>query len=492
MKAAYLSLDQGTTSTRAILFDIDGQMICSSQQEFRQIFPQDGWVEHDPEEIWQSSLDVIRNVMHTAQSHGHIVKAMGITNQRETTLVWNRHTGKPIYNAIVWQDRRTAERCKSLFNAGHEQLVSERTGLVIDPYFSASKIGWILDNVEGAREAAEKGDLAFGTVETFLIWRLTDGKHHLTDATNASRTALLDMRSGQWDLDLCNLFGVPETMLPEIRDCTDINVDTTCLPDKQIKILAAIGDQQSAAVGQACFAPGDIKATYGTGCFVILNTGQKPVRSSNRLLTTIGLQTSGKRYYALEGSIFIAGAVIQWLRDGMGMISSAAETMDRAQTASDSGLYMVPAFTGLGAPWWAADARGAIYGITRDTGVDDFVRAALDSVAYQTCDLFDAMARDGARPTAVKVDGGMVANDWFMQRLSDFLNLEVNRPAITETTASGAAMLAALADGAFAELEDISQSWQLERLFSPQMKLNDRARLKSGWDNAVIKTRMSL
>ena len=492
MKAAYLSLDQGTTSTRAILFDIDGQMICSSQQEFRQIFPQDGWVEHDPEEIWQSSLDVIRNVMQTAQSHGHIVKAMGITNQRETTLVWNRHTGKPIYNAIVWQDRRTAERCKSLFNAGHEQLVSERTGLVIDPYFSASKIGWILDNVEGAREAAEKGDLAFGTVETFLIWRLTDGKHHLTDATNASRTALLDMRSGQWDLDLCNLFGVPETMLPEIRDCTDINVDTTCLPDKQIKILAAIGDQQSAAVGQACFAPGDIKATYGTGCFVILNTGQKPVRSSNRLLTTIGLQTSGKRYYALEGSIFIAGAVIQWLRDGMGMISSAAETMDRAQTASDSGLYMVPAFTGLGAPWWAADARGAIYGITRDTGVDDFVRAALDSVAYQTCDLFDAMARDGARPTAVKVDGGMVANDWFMQRLSDFLNLEVNRPAITETTASGAAMLAALADGAFAELEDISQSWQLERLFSPQMKLNNRARLKSGWDNAVIKTRMSL
>ena len=300
------------------------------------------------------------------------------------------------------------------------------------------------------------------------------------------------MRSGQWDLDLCNLFGVPETMLPEIRDCTDINVDTTCLPDKQIKILAAIGDQQSAAVGQACFAPGDIKATYGTGCFVILNTGQKPVRSSNRLLTTIGLQTSGKRYYALEGSIFIAGAVIQWLRDGMGMISSAAETMDRAQTASDSGLYMVPAFTGLGAPWWAADARGAIYGITRDTGVDDFVRAALDSVAYQTCDLFEAMARDGARPSAVKVDGGMVANDWFMQRLSDFLNLEVNRPAVTETTASGAAMLAALADGAFAELEDISQSWQLERLFSPQMKLNDRARLKSGWDNAVIKTRMSL
>ncbi len=492
MKAAYLSLDQGTTSTRAIVFDIDGQIICTSQQEFRQIFPQDGWVEHDPEEIWQTSLDVLNQAMQTAQSHGHIIKAMGITNQRETTLVWNRHTGKTVYNAIVWQDRRTSELCNRLVQAGHEALVSERAGLVIDPYFSASKIGWILDNVDGARKAAEAGDLICGTVETFLIWRLTEGRHHLTDATNAARTSLLDIRSGQWDFDLCNLFGVPEAMLPEVRDCTDINVDTTVLADKQIKILSSIGDQQSAAVGQACFHPGAIKSTYGTGCFVILNTGENLVRSSNRLLTTIGLQTSGRRMYALEGSIFIAGAVVQWLRDGMGLISSASETQQRAQAVSDSGLYMVPAFTGLGAPWWSADARGAIYGITRDTGVDDFVRAALDSVAYQTTDLFDAMARDGVRPTSVKVDGGMVANDWFVQRLADFLDLDVERPVVTETTAFGAAMLAALADGAFAELEDVAQSWQLERRFSPEMNASQRRSLKAGWDSAVIKTRLSV
>ena len=492
MKAAYLSLDQGTTSTRAIIFDIDGQIICTSQQEFRQIFPHDGWVEHDPEEIWQTSLTVIHNAMQTAESHGHVIKAMGITNQRETTLVWNRHTGKPVYNAIVWQDRRTSDFCRRLVQAGHEALVAERTGLVIDPYFSASKIGWILEHVEGAQTAAETGDLIFGTIETFLIWRLTEGKAHLTDATNAARTSLLDIRSGQWDFDLCNLFGVPMNMLPEVRDCTDINVDTTVLEGRQIKILSSIGDQQSAAVGQACFAPGEVKSTYGTGCFVILNTGDKLVRSSNRLLTTIGLQHNGKRLYALEGSIFIAGAVVQWLRDGMGLIQDAAETMHYAQSASDSGLYMVPAFTGLGAPWWAADARGAIYGITRDTGPKDFVRAALDSVAYQSCDLFDAMARDGMRPTTVKVDGGMVANDWFVQRLSDFLNLDVERPAVTETTAFGAAMLAALADGAFAELDDIAQSWQLERRFSSQMGLSQRATLKSGWDQAVTKTRITL
>jgi len=492
MKAAYLSLDQGTTSTRAMIFDIDGKAIFTAQKEFRQIYPDDGWVEHDPEDLWQTSLDVIKSALDAAQTHGHKVKAMGITNQRETTIIWNRHTGKPIYNAIVWQDRRTSDRCQALMQAGHEELVSERAGLVIDPYFSASKIAWILDHVDGARKAAQAGDLAFGTVESFLIWRLSGGRHHLTDATNAARTCLVDIRSGDWDLDLCNLFDVPSSILPQIVDCTAINVDASETLGVPMKILAAIGDQQSAAVGQACLKAGDIKSTYGTGCFVILNTGTELVRSSNRLLTTIGLQLDGRRYYALEGSIFIAGAVVQWLRDEMGLIASAEETEKRAARSKASGLYMVPAFTGLGAPYWSADARGAIYGITRDTGPDDFIRAALDSVAFQTCDLFDAMASDGVKPVSVKVDGGMVANDFFVQRLSDLLNLPVDRPVVTETTAFGAAMLAALADGAFAGLDEIAESWQLEREFTPQMSKNSRHKLKQGWAEAVTKTRLSL
>lgn len=492
MKAAYLSLDQGTTSTRAMIFDIDGKAIFTAQQEFPQIYPDDGWVEHDPEMLWQTSFEVMQTALDMAQTHGHKVKAMGITNQRETTIIWNRQTGKPIYNAIVWQDRRTSDRCQALVQAGHEALVSERAGLVIDPYFSASKISWILDNVEGARNAAEAGDLAFGTVESFLIWRLSGGTHHLTDATNAARTSLVDIRTGDWDLDLCNLFNVPSAILPHIVDCTAINVDASEVLGRPMKILSAIGDQQSAAVGQACFSPGDIKSTYGTGCFVILNTGTELVRSSNRLLTTIGLQIEGRRYYALEGSIFIAGAVVQWLRDNMGLIASAEETEQRAAQSAATGLYMVPAFTGLGAPWWSADARGAIYGITRDTGPNDFIRAALDSVAFQTCDLFDAMTGDGVAPVSVKIDGGMVANDFFVQSLSNLLNLPVNRPAVTETTAFGAAMLAALADGAFAGLDDIAESWQLERQFTPQMDRTTRHKLKQGWAEAVTKTRLSL
>lgn len=492
MKAAYLSLDQGTTSTRAMIFDIDGKAIFTAQQEFPQIYPDDGWVEHDPETLWQTSFEVMQTALDMAQTHGHKVKAMGITNQRETTIIWNRQTGKPIYNAIVWQDRRTSDRCQALVQAGHEALVSERAGLVIDPYFSASKISWILDNVEGARNAAEAGDLAFGTVESFLIWRLSGGTHHLTDATNAARTSLVDIRTGDWDLDLCNLFNVPSAILPHIVDCTAINVDASEVLGRPMKILSAIGDQQSAAVGQACFSPGDIKSTYGTGCFVILNTGTELVRSSNRLLTTIGLQIEGRRHYALEGSIFIAGAVVQWLRDNMGLIASAEETEQRAAQSAATGLYMVPAFTGLGAPWWSADARGAIYGITRDTGPNDFIRAALDSVAFQTCDLFDAMTGDGVAPVSVKIDGGMVANDFFVQSLSNLLNLPVNRPAVTETTAFGAAMLAALADGAFAGLDDIAESWQLERQFTPQMDRTTRHKLKQGWAEAVTKTRLSL
>ena len=492
MTTAYLALDQGTTSTRAAVFDTSGCLICLAQKEFKQIFPQDGWVEHDLEEIWQTCIEVIAEATAEARRQGHKVKAMGITNQRETTCIWNRGTGVPVYNAIVWQDRRTSVFCGELSSAGHETFVSERSGLLIDPYFSASKVRWILDNVPGARQQAERGDLAFGTIETFLIWRLTGGKFHLTDATNAARTSLFDIRTGQWDRGLCELFGVPESILGEVRDCTSIDVDTSVLEGDQLKILSSIGDQQSAAVGQACFEPGDIKSTYGTGGFLMLNTGNLLVRSSNRLVSTIGLQVGGTRTYALEGSIFVAGAVVQWLRDGMGLIKHASETSVRAQKSGDDELYMVPAFTGLGAPWWVPEARGAVYGITRDTGPNDFIKAALDSVAYQTCDLFDALACDGVTPKAVRVDGGMATNDWFLQRLSDLLDLTVERPSVTETTAVGVAMLAALADGVFSDLREIGKNWQLEAKFQSTMSLEVRRQLKSGWGKAIERTKLRL
>ena len=492
MTSAYLSLDQGTTSTRAIVFDVSGRLICVSQKEFTQIFPRDGWVEHNLEELWETCIGVITDATDEARRQGYKVKAMGITNQRETTCIWDRGTGIPLYNAIVWQDRRTSKFCGELSLAGHDAFVSERSGLLIDPYFSASKIRWVLNHVKGARQKAERGELAFGTVETFLIWRLTGGKYHLTDATNAARTSLFDIRSGQWDKGLCELFDVPESILAEVRDCTNIDVDTTVLVGEQLRILSAIGDQQSASVGQACLESGDIKSTYGTGGFVMLNTGQVLVRSSNRLVSTIGLQVGGERSYALEGSIFVAGAVVQWLRDGMGLIKTASETSLRAQTSVDDELYMVPAFTGLGAPWWVPDARGAVYGITRDTGPDDFIKAALDSVAYQTCDLFDALACDGVTPKTVRVDGGMTANDWFLQRLADLLDLTVERPSVTETTALGAAMLAALADGAFSELRDIGKSWRLEAKFQSTMETDVRTQLKLGWGRAIEKTKLKL
>jgi glycerol kinase len=492
MTTAYLALDQGTTSTRAAVFDTSGCLICLAQKEFKQIFPQDGWVEHDLEEIWQTCIEVIAEATSEARRQGHKVKAMGITNQRETTCIWNRDTGIPVYNAIVWQDRRTSVFCGELSSAGHETFVSERSGLLIDPYFSASKVRWILDNVPGARQQAERGDLAFGTIETFLIWRLTGGKFHLTDATNAARTSLFDIRSGQWDRGLCELFDVPEAILGEVRDCTNIDVDTSVLEGDQLKILSSIGDQQSAAVGQACFEPGDIKSTYGTGGFLMLNTGDLLVRSSNRLVSTIGLQVGGTRTYALEGSIFVAGAVVQWLRDGMGLIKHASETSVRAQKSGDDELYMVPAFTGLGAPWWVPEARGAVFGITRDTGPNDFIKAALDSVAYQTCDLFDALACDGVTPKAVRVDGGMATNDWFLQRLSDLLDLTVERPSVTETTAVGVAMLAALADGVFSDLREIGKNWQLEAKFQSTMSLEVRRQLKSGWGKAIERTKLRL
>lgn len=494
MTKVYLAIDQGTTSSRGILFDQNGNSLVSAQQEFRQIFPHPGWVEHDPEEIWQSVLDVCHQVVGQADKAGLDIAGIGITNQRETTLVWDRNTGKPLYNAIVWQDRRTADFCAGLTAAkGVAAEIEHCTGLVVDPYFSASKIGWILDHVDGARQRAEAGELVFGTIETFLIWRLTQGRTHISDATNAARTSLLNITTGDWDARMCELFTVPMQMLPKVVDCAGDLGRVTHLFGKEMPILSAVGDQQSAAVGQACLTPGSIKSTYGTGCFVILNTGDKIVRSSNRLLSTVAWQLDGERRYALEGSIFIAGAVIQWLRDGLNLLHSAPESEQMAAgLAGNDGVYMVPAFTGLGAPWWNADARGAIYGLTRDTGPAQFARAALESVAYQTADLFDAMALDGVRPVRLRVDGGMAANDWLMQFLCDILDMPVDRPRVLETTALGAAMFAGLADGAYASLEDMAKSWQLDRQFSPAMADADRRLIKAGWSEAITKTRLRL
>ncbi|MEC7207664.1 MAG: glycerol kinase GlpK [Pseudomonadota bacterium] len=491
MTKVYLAIDQGTTSSRAILFDQNGNSLFTAQKEFRQIFPHPGWVEHDPEEIWQSVLDVCHQVVAQADKDGLKIAGIGITNQRETVVAWDRNSGEPLANAIVWQDRRTADICAGLTAQGAAAEIEQCTGLVVDPYFSASKIAWILDNVDGARQRAESGELVFGTVETFLVWRLTEGRTHISDATNAARTSLLNISSGDWDEGMCAVFNVPMQMLPDVVDCAGDLGRVTHLFGRELPILSAVGDQQSAAVGQACLTPGAIKSTYGTGCFVILNTGDKIVRSSNRLLSTVAWQLDGQRIYALEGSIFIAGAVIQWLRDGLHLLSSASdsEQMAAGLTGND-GLYMVPAFTGLGAPWWNAEARGAIYGLTRDTGPAQLARAALESVAYQTADLFDAMALDGVQPVRLRVDGGMAANDWLMQFLSDVLDMPVDRPRILETTALGAAMFAGLADGAHASLDDVAASWQQDRQFTPAMADDKRRLIKAGWSEAIMKTRL--
>ena len=494
MSRVYLSIDQGTTSSRAIVFNLDtGDITAHAQKEFTQYFPNSGWVEHDGDEIWNSVCSVANQALLEAEKAGANVVGIGITNQRETTLIWDRKSGAPIHRAIVWQDRRTSKQCHALIANGCEDEIADRAGLVIDPYFSASKIAWILDNVEGARARAEKGELAFGTIETFLIWRLTNGERHISDATNASRTSLLNIKTAKWDEKLCALFNVPMAVLPEITDCAgnlgSVKVGLT----KQLPILSAIGDQQSAAVGQACFYPGAVKATFGTGCFVILNTGEQIVKSSNRLLTTIGLQINQKQTYAMEGSIFIAGAVVQWLRDGIGLLDDARQSEKIvSELKSNHGLYMVPAFTGLGAPYWSPDARGAIYGITRDTGPEHFIRAALEAVAYQTNDLISAMAQDGVSPTNLKVDGGMAANNWLMQFLSDIIDITVERPSQLETTALGAAMLAGVADGRFSAIEDTALSWNLDRRFHSNMVPSTRRNLTSGWYQSVMKTRLSV
>ena len=491
MSQYILSIDQGTTSSRAMLFDADGQARFTAQQEFTQHFPRDGWVEHDPEEIWSTTLATVRDAIAQAKAENRTIAAIGITNQRETTVVWDRSTGKPVYNAIVWQDRRTAAYCDTLRQQSLEPMVTSKTGLLLDPYFSGTKVNWILDNVDGARARAEKGELAFGTIDCFLIWRLTEGKVHATDATNASRTLMFDIHQQSWDDELLEMLSVPTSMLPEVLDSADDYGETSkALLGMEIPIAGVAGDQQAALVGQACFEPGMIKSTYGTGCFMVLNTGTEALHSRNRLLTTVGYRLNGETTYALEGSIFVAGAAVQWLRDGIGIIESAGETEALATSLdSNNGVYLVPAFTGLGAPHWDPDARGAIFGITRDTGVAELVRATLESVCYQTCDLLAAKQRDGVKPTRLRVDGGMVQNDWLCQFLANVLDLVVERPVVTETTALGAAYLAGLQVGLFESLTDIAAHWSAEQEFAADMDNQQRKLLLANWHEAVIKVK---
>lgn len=494
-----LAIDQGTTSSRAIVFDQSLSIAAIGQQEFAQHYPQSGWVEHDPDDILQSVVDTSREAIAKAGIALSDIAAIGITNQRETTLVWDRDTGKPIHKAIVWQDRRTADTCAALKAAGHEPSVTAKTGLLLDPYFSATKIGWLLDNVDGARDAANNGRLAFGTVDSYLLWHLTGNQTHATDATNASRTLLYDIRRGCWDPELLDLFNVPASLLPDVRDsAADFGITDPAIFGTGIPITGIAGDQQAATVGQACFAPGMMKSTYGTGCFALLNTGDRPVFSENRLLTTIAYQLDGKPTYALEGSIFVAGAAVQWLRDGLRIIDKATQSGELAADA-DAGqdVILVPAFTGLGAPYWDADCRGAIYGLTRNTGRAELARAALESVCFQTRDLLEAMHRDlqtsghgssDVSGTVLRVDGGMVASDWTMQCLADMLDAPVDRPKILETTALGAAYLAGQYIGLYPEPADFAQTWALEKRFEPQMAEGIREQKYSQWRDAVRRT----
>jgi glycerol kinase len=482
-----LAIDQGTTSTRAILFDETGTPVKIAQRELPQIFPEPGWVEHDPDDIWSATVEVCREVI----SPGDPIAALGITNQRETTILWDRKTGAPIHNAIVWQDRRTASACRSIAEAGHTEMISARTGLLPDPYFSASKIAWLLEHVEGARERAEAGDLAFGTVDTFLLWRLTEGALHATDATNASRTMLFDIHTQDWSAELLDLWNIPAAILPAVRDSADdFGQSAQSTIGAEIPIRGIAGDQQAATVGQACFSPGMIKSTFGTGCFVLMNTGAKAPRSENRLLTTIAYRLNAQPTYALEGSVFVAGAAVQWLRDALQLIGAPPETEPLARAlSSNNGVYMVPAFAGLGAPHWDPDARGAILGLTRDSGIAEIARATLEAVAYQTSDLLKAMSADrGARPDTIRADGGMASNDWLMQFLADIVDMPVERPDVTETTALGAAMLAGLGAGLYNSLDEIAATWRPDRNFHPTMPSGTRADLLAGWQDAVMRT----
>ena len=492
MSAHILAIDQGTTSSRAIVFDRDFRPVAIAQQEFEQHYPQPGWVEHEPEDIWQTTLATCRRALAKAGLGAAQVAAIGLTNQRETTIIWDRATGKPVHRAIVWQDRRTAGRCAELRSGGHEALVSARTGLLLDPYFSGTKAAWILDNVDGARAAAMAGRLAFGTIDSFLLWRLTGGREHATDVTNASRTLLYDIHEQRWSKELADLLQVPTVLLPEVRDCAaDYGVSDPEFFGGGIRIAGVAGDQQAATMGQACFRPGMMKSTYGTGCFALLNTGADAVRSSNRLLTTIAYRLGGEVTYALEGAIFVAGAAVQWLRDGLGIIEDAAHSGALAETADHSqDVYMVPAFVGLGAPYWDAQCRGALYGLTRGTGRGEIARAALEAVCYQTRDLVEAMRGDwqAGSGTVLRVDGGMVASDFTMQRLADILDAPVDRPKVLETTALGAAFLAGLQSGLCDGPEAFARSWACDRRFEPAMPADERERKYAGWKDAVRRT----
>lgn len=489
-----LAIDQGTTSSRAIIYDANQSIAGVGQQEFPQYYPKPGWVEHDPEDIWRSVLATCKSALKKAGLKPHDLAAIGITNQRETTVVWDRKTGKPIYNAIVWQDRRTAATCARLKAGGHEKAVNSKTGLLLDPYFSGTKAAWILDTVKGARKRADAGELAFGTIDSFLIWRLTGGARHVTDATNASRTLMYNIKTNKWDPSLLKLLRVPANMLPDVLDCSaDFGTTSKAVFGAEIPIFGVAGDQQAATIGNACFKPGMMKSTYGTGCFALLNTGEDMVQSKNRLLTTIAYRLNGKTTYALEGSIFMAGATVQWLRDGLGVIKTAADSGKlAAQADPEQHVYMVPAFTGLGAPWWDADARGAIFGMSRGTGVAELAQAALEAVCYQTHDLLSAMQKDwkGARgrKTVLRVDGGMVASDWTMQRLADILNAPVDRPVMLETTALGAAWLAASRAGLWPGQAGFAKTWALDTRFKPAMKQAQRTAKLAGWHDAVRRT----
>lgn len=494
MGSYMMAIDQGTTSTRSIIFDGTMRIAGKAQQEFQQYYPQSGWVEHDPEEIWQSTLTTMRKALAAVDLPP---SAIGITNQRETIVIWDRESGKPIHNAIVWQDRRTGAHCEQLRAQGLETLFRNRTGLLLDPYFSGTKIAWLLDHVEGARDRAQKGRLLAGTIDSFLIWRLTGGKVHATDATNASRTLLYDIEKNQWDSELADILDVPLTMLPEVFDsAADYGVTEKALFGTEIPLCAVVGDQQAATIGQACFEPGMMKSTYGTGCFAVLNTGATRVHSQNRLLTTIAYRLNGQTTYALEGSIFIAGAAVQWLRDGIKVIHQAADSDVLAQQADPTQqVYLVPAFVGLGAPYWDADARGAMFGLTRNTGPAELAKAALEAVAFQTHDLVMAMRKDWSAQTqslpheaVLRVDGGMVASDWTMQCLADILSAPVDRPTVQETTALGAAWLAGHQVGVWPDRETFSQAWLLEKRFTPSMDAQLRDKKLAGWRDAIRRT----
>ncbi|MBH1969883.1 glycerol kinase GlpK [Moraxellaceae bacterium AER2_44_116] len=488
MQSYLLSLDQGTTSTRAIIFNLQGQAVGRAQRELKQYFPADGWVEHNAEEIAESSLAVCRDALKDGGITAQQIAAIGITNQRETTVVWDRKTGKPVHHAIVWQDRRTADTCLALKKAGHEAMVQKKTGLLLDPYFSATKLAWILENVAGVRARAERGELAFGTIDTWLIWQLTDGQKHATDATNAARTLIFNIHTQEWDTELLALFNIPVSLLPVVQDsASDFGLTATRHLGAPVQIGGVAGDQQAALVGQACFKAGMVKSTYGTGCFMVMNTGDEAITSTHRLLTTVGYRLNGKVTYALEGSIFVAGAAVQWLRDGIQLIKQAGDTEAIAEETMDSrGVYLVPAFTGLGAPYWDPHARGAIFGLTRDTGIGEIVIAGLEAVCFQTRDLMEAMKKDGASNLhTLRVDGGMAVNNWLMQALADIVGVVVDRPTVTETTALGVAWLAGLHVGKFASLDAIADLWHCQREFVTKMDVEKREKMYVGWLDAV-------